>query len=423
MIRIAIVGGGVAGLASAYLLSGKAEITLYEQGSKLGGHANTQIAKINGQEIETDTGFMVYNPDQYPNFIALLKRLEVESVDTKMTYSVEIPGEVAYMSQFPVGIFADLKNVFRPRYLLFLFEILRFKKVSRELLASNLVNRETSLSDYLLENKFSQDLYNWFLMPLLAAIWSCPDKKQIANFPAHSILVFLNNHKLLNNMQPTWKTIVGGSQKYVNKIEEYILAGGAKIFKSTPVESVLRTEGGVSVTSSQGTFEYDYVVMATHADITSQIIKDKSPEESAALACFSYSDNTTVLHSDPSFLPANSRTNAAWNYSVYKNNDQDGKIVFTYNMNTLQHIDKCNPVLVTLNSPIEIKEELIHGSFNYQHPIYNLKAIEGQALIKGLQAKNKILYAGAHLGYGFHEDGVVSAIEALKHIDVSAPWQ
>jgi uncharacterized protein len=423
MMKIAIIGSGVSGLTSAYLLAEKADVTLYEANSELGGHANTHTAIIDGKHIPVDTGFMVYNPERYPNFVELLKRLDVKSQDTEMTFSAYIPDEVTYVSYFPRGIFVDIKNLFRIRFLRFLLEIVRFRKISLKVLEDKSISNDVSLEDYFKKNNFSSDLYSWYLVPQLSAIWSCPDKNKIAQFPALSTLVFLNNHKLLSQFQPTWKTIVGGSVEYVTKIESYLSEKQVLIHKNTPVMKVTRTETGAIVESSVGQIQYDLVVFATHAKEAKEILSDKTPEEEAALSCFGYSKNTTVLHSDARLLPKNKKAWAAWNYAVHKENLTDEKIVFTYNMNILQHIDKKYPLYVTLNSPIEIEKKLVHGMFDYEHPVYNLDSLRGQKLVSELQGKNKILYTGAHLGFGFHEDGVVSAIDALSVINILPPWQ
>ena len=423
MMKIAIIGGGISGLTSAYLLAEKAQVTLYEAGSELGGHANTHTAIIDGKHIPVDTGFMVYNPEMYPNFVELLRRLDVKSQNTEMTFSADIAGEVSYMSSFPTGVFADIKNIFRPRYLRFLLEIVRFRKISLNALSNNLIDETTSLSEYFVKHNLSSDLYSWYLAPQLSAIWSCPDNKKIGEFPARSTLVFLNNHKLLNNIQPKWKTIVGGSIEYVTRMESYLSEKQVTINKNTPVKKVLRTKSGATVESSFGTSEYDLVIFATHAKDTREILADRTPEEDEALSCFSYSKNTTVLHSDIRLLSKNKKLWSAWNYAVHADKLAGDKIVFTYNMNILQDINKKYPLLVTLNSPIEIEKDLVHGIFNYEHPIYNLASLKGQHLINKLQGKNKILYTGAHLGFGFHEDGIVSAIDALSTINILPPWK
>ena len=340
-----------------------------------------------------------------------------------MTFSADIANEVSYMSRFPTGIFADVKNIFRPRYIRFLLEIVRFRKISLDALSNNLIDETLSLSEYFAKHNFSSDLYSWYLAPQLSAIWSCPDNKKIGEFPARSTLVFLNNHKLLNSTQPKWKTIVGGSVEYVSRMESYLSEKQVLIHKNTPVHEVTRNDSGSSVESSLGISQYDLVIFATHAKETRNILADRTLKEDEALSCFSYSKNTTILHSDIRLLSKNKRIWSAWNYSKNKETLAGEKIVFTYNMNILQHIDKKYPLLVTLNSPIEIEKNLVHGMFNYEHPVYNLNSLKGQGLIKELQGKNKVLYTGAHLGFGFHEDGVVSAIEALSVINILPPWQ
>ncbi len=420
-MKIAIIGSGVAGLTSAYLLAPQHDVVLYEKDTRIGGHAHTNIIKENGKKIAVDNGFMVFNPKQYPNFIALLKQLEVETTNTKMSFGVQIPKSVDFNGSFPNGIFAKRSNIFNLRYLKFLKEIVRFRKLAKAELQKNPQNTE-SLGQFLRKHNISTDLADWFLFPMLSAIWSMKETSKISDFPALATFTFLNNHRLLSNTQPQWKTIVGGSIQYVEKIRKSIEENNGKILLSQKIIAITRTEDGVSIKTDSGTRSYDYVLLATHADTSLKLLKDATTVEKAALGMFKFSKNQTVLHKDTSVLPKNKRLVGAWNYTQ-KSNLDGSRAVFTYSMNILQHIPNATPVLVTLNPTIKIPESMIYHTETYEHPEYTLKSLKGQELIQSIQGENHTLYAGAYLGYGFHEDGVFSAIKAVSKLGVHPTWQ
>jgi predicted NAD/FAD-binding protein len=256
---------------------------------------------------------------------------------------------------------------------------------------------------------------------MLSAIWSMKDTSKINDFPALATFTFLNNHRLLSNTQPQWKTIVGGSIKYVSKIQSFIEKNGAKILLNQSIKSVSRKKDGVYIKTDNGSRKYDYVVFGTHADTTLKLLEDASADEKTALKSFKFGKNTTVLHKDTSVLPKNKRLIGAWNY-VKKTSSGKTHAVFTYSMNILQQIPKSTPVLVTLNPTVKIKEADIYATEIYEHPEYTLQSVSGQQMIRQLQGKNRTLFTGAYLGYGFHEDGVTSAINAVKTLGVKPSW-
>ena len=414
-MKIAIVGSGVSGLVSAYLLSTKYEVTLFEKDSRLGGHSHTLFIKENGKEIAVDNGFMVYNPERYPNFVKLLEKLGVKSRKTQMTFGVNIPGEVIYRGDFPIGLFAKKSNLFTLRFLKFIFEVAKFRKIAKDFLKEK-GNEEITLGQFIKKHKFSSDLTNWFLFPMLSAIWSIERFEKVGDFPALSTFVFLNNHKLLNHWQPSWRTIVGGSIQYVEKIKKALGKNGAKIILNTNIKQITRKKDLVEIITQDGKMSFDYVVFATHADTTAQLINDINKEEKEALGMFSYSKNKTVLHKDSSFVPENKGLLAAWNYN--QEGISKSKASFTYCMNILQHIPKSTPVFVTLNPNKEIDKNKIYAVEDYEHLIFNHKTLEGQFHLALLQGQRRTFYVGAHLGYGFHEDGVVSAFNIARKLEV-----
>ena len=416
-MKIAIIGGGISGLCAAYIASPEHDITLYERNNRLGGHAHTiSVSQNEGPPLMVDNGFMVFNPDQYPNFLALLERLQVATVPTTMSFSVDIANTVAFKSTFPGGTFAKLSNSINPRYLRFIAEIVRFQRVAKRELKNG--PTEGTVGQFLSAHKFSPQLGEWFLYPMLSAIWSVQSAATIESFPLTATLEFMRNHKLLDIRQPQWRTISGGSIEYVKQIEAFIKQHGGNIRLDAPVKEVVRTKTHVTVRTSDSTQSYDYVLMATHADVSKKLIGDLSKQEEVALGAFSYSRNSTVLHSDTSVLPDNRRLVAAWNYRT----SHVGKpATFTYNMNLLQHISE-RPMLITLNSDQPINPSLTHHHEEYAHPQYNLASVNAQRQLSSLQATRRTLFAGAHMGYGFHEDGVNSAMNALQSIGITAPW-
>ncbi len=421
-MKIAIIGSGVSGLTSAYLLSSQHEVTLFEKSDRIGGHAHTIIVEENGNKIAVDNGFMVYNPDRYPNFVKLLEQLNIKSMDTTMSFGLTIPGEISYSSDIPGGLFAVRSNLTNPRFIMFLYNVARFRKKAKYSLARNPKTKET-LRHFLETNNFDADVANWFLYPTLSAIWSIKEVKKVGDFPAMSTFRFLDNHKLLNNTQPRWKTIKGGSIEYVSQIRESIEKQGGKILTKANIKGIKRSQNYVDIIINGKPNRFDKVLFATHANVTKSLISDLSTEEKYALEKFSYSNNTTVLHKDTSMIPKNRRLLAAWNYTQKTDPDtKTSKTSFTYCMNILQHISHDTPIFVTLNPQVPINKKKIYAVEQYSHPQYNPASLEGQTAIKRLQGSRNTFYAGAHLGYGFHEDGVVSAINVAKILNVTPPW-
>lgn len=422
-MKIAVVGSGVSGLVSAYLASKHHEVTIYEKANRLGGHAHTITVNEDGKEIKVDNGFMVFNPDRYPNFVALLGELGVASQETQMSFGVTIPGEITYSGRFPNGLFADRSNIFNIRYIKFLLEILKFSRAAKRTLAKG-NDDQSNLDQFLTQNNLSQDLANWYLFPMLSAIWSIKETSKVGDFPALSTFAFLNNHKLLDLTQPVWRTIINGSSEYVSKIENQLRNNGTTIVLNSNISSIKRSEDTVEIIANDITSTYDYVIMATHADTTIGLLSDLGEDERKALGKFKFSDNKVVLHNDTRLVPQNRRVLSAWNYTkVDVPGDPEQRSVFTYCMNILQHIDMSTPMLVTLNPHFEIDQDKTYSVEEYSHPQYNLDSIEGQKEIKLLQSKRRTLYVGAYLGYGFHEDGVESAIKAVKYLGIEPSWQ
>lgn len=419
-MRIAIIGSGVSGLAAAYIAAPHAQLTIYEADDRLGGHAHTHTIQHGEKTIRVDSGFMVCNPPQYPQFMALLKELGISPTPTEMQFSVEISGVISYSSKMFSGVFAEWRNLFRPSFYKFLYEILRFQRLARKMLSDNENTFVTeSLGDFLTRNSFSTKFNEWHLLPMLGAIWSSPTK-EIFSFPALSTFKFLNNHQLLSTFsKPHWHTIQGGSDTYVQRIENFLSTRKTTIHLSTPVRSITRSKKDVTITTDSGSETFDYCILATHADTALKLLADATPTEKDILGAFSYANNRAVLHSDQSMMPQNKRAWASWNYFA---GSSTSDICVTYNMNTLQHIDTRYPVYVTLNSPREIPKEKVFADIHYTHPHFSVASYAAQQRVNEIQNQHRTLYCGAHWGYGFHEDGVVSAINALKSLTIHPTW-
>lgn len=418
-MKIAIIGSGVSGLTSAYLLAPHHDVTVYEKADRIGGHAHTIAIKEGQKEIAVDNGFMVFNPERYPNFVKLIDELGVESIETSMSFGLDIPDQISYNSSIPFGLFANKSNLHNLRFLKFLYNVTRFRKIARQTLANDPQSTAT-LGEFMTSNDFDKDVANWFLFPTLAAIWSIKDVEKVADFPAIATFRFLDNHKLLNTFQPKWRTIKGGSREYVKKMEKIIVSNGGNIVTKANISSILRRKNTIEITVSNRRQNFERIIFATHADVTKTLLTDITKAEKRALENFSYTNNVTVLHKDTSVISSNRRLLAAWNYTQrYNQATSKLETCFSYCMNILQHIPHETPVFVTLNPTMPIDDAKIYAIEEYSHPQYNLKSLAGQSAISKLQGKRNTFYTGAHLGYGFHEDGVVSAINVVEKLNAT----
>ncbi len=424
-MKIAVVGSGISGLSAAWLLSKEHEVVLFEKDGELGGHAHTVLVPTGKGEIAVDTGFMVFNPPQYPNLVNFFKILGVGSVATSMRFSLSMhDGGFEWNSDMPGGIFVDKRNFFRPSFWFFLFGILRFNKIARRELVTGISENET-LEEFLVRHHVSETVRTKYIYPLAGAIWSTPVMGTKLS-PALAILAFLNNHHLLNVADSggfQWQTVVGGSKTYVKKVEQELQARGVDIRLNTPVEHVVRKEGGITVRAGGIDDVFDFVVMATHADLSLKLLVDADQTERDILSTFSYERNEVLLHGDISCMPHRRRAWAAWNYlGEMRGADGLEKVSLTYHMNELQHIDPSLPLFVTLNPHHDLDPKLIYGKFIYHHPIYTPASIKAQSNLSLIQNKRRTLFCGSYFGHGFHEDGITSAIDAVKYLDIKVPW-
>ena len=411
-MKIAIIGSGVSGLAAALALKDRHAVTLFEKDSRLGGHANTVTVQCSDGPVAVDTGFIVYNEENYPNLVGLLDSLGVETRLTDMSFACA-GGGVEWSSNFPRGVFAQKRNLVNPSFLWMLNDIRRFNDLARnDLLKADL--KDLSLGAYLKLRGFAEGFRERYLLPMGAAIWSTTEGR-IGDFPAESFLRFLQNHGLLQFTPPMWKTVAGGSRVYVEKIAALL---GDRVRINSPVTSVRRVAGGVLVEAGQGPELFDQVILACHSDQSLKLL-DADPEERAFLGAVRYSANKAVLHRDPALMPVRRQAWGSWNYIGDKQSSSTPYV--TYWMNNLQMLTTADPLFVTLNGP-RADPDLVIAEFDYDHPQFDTPALAAQRRIGRIQGRGGVWYAGAWLGYGFHEDGITSGLKVALELGGQVPW-
>ncbi len=419
-MRIAVVGSGIAGLSAAWLLDPYHRVTLIEAHPRLGGHSHTVDAVVNGRRIPVDTGFIVYNERNYPNLTALFRHLGVATADSNMSFGFsQADGAFEYASVTWPALFAQRRRLADPRHYVLLLGIVRFNRRAADYLASGAA--DMPLGEWFVRHGVPRIVARRFVLPMAAAIWSAPIAN-VLRFSARSFLTFFDRHGLLTvTEQPQWRTVVGGSRNYVERMAKG-LRGDVR--RATPIRAVRRVEGGVVVTDAMGTDDrFDAVVMASHADETRPIIADRSAREDAVLARFPYQANRAVLHSDASLMPKRRRAWASWNFITGKSSDPAMPVSVTYWMNSLQNVDPAYPLFVSLNPLTEPDPDLVHARMDYAHPVFDTATVAAQAELASIQGGGGIWYAGAWCGYGFHEDGLASALAVARSgFGIDAPW-
>ena len=409
-MNIAIIGSGIAGNIIAHHLHKEHAITVFEANSHIGGHTHTHDIELMGKNYAVDTGFIVFNDRTYPHFIEMLDAQKVAWQPSQMSFSVrnEQTG-LEYNGTTLNSLFAQRRNFFKPSFYGMIRDILRFNKQALALLESN---SEIKLGDYLTQNNYKPAFINNYIVPMGAAIWST-DAAQMLDFPARFLVRFFHHHGMLTvDNRPQWRTIAGGSARYVEKLTEDFKF---KIKLNTPVASVQRLKSSVNIKLRNGLEQsFDYVFFACHSDQALAILGgDASAQEREVLSAIPYQENTVYLHHDASLLPKRKLAWAAWNYHV--TSKPSDKVQVTYNMNILQNIQSPEPILVTLNHTDFINPAKVIKRLKYMHPVYTLAGVAAQARHAEISGPNLTAYAGAYWLNGFHEDGVASALSALQH--------
>jgi hypothetical protein len=413
MTRIAIIGSGISGIGAAWALRNTADVTVFEKDDRLGGHACTHTFLYDGQPMSVDLGFIVYNGLNYPNLTGLFEALEVRTEASDMSFAVSDPDGWTWAST-AAGLFAQKRNLLSPRFHRFWTTILRFNDVARSQLASGAV-MDTTLGAWLDRNGFDQSFRDNYILPMGAAIWSTPEDRML-DYPAISFFQFFDNHRLMHKERPQWRTVSGGSRNYVDKAAE-ALAGRVRL--NSAVARVHAFGDHVAVTTRSGATDvFDEVILACHSDEALELVERDYEEQAFFLRSVRYRPNTIYLHRDSALMPARKAAWASWNVLKQKKGD----ICLTYWMNRLQNLDPGRPVFITLNPEKAPDEELTFHSYCFDHPQFDTAAEAAVRSLKRIQGQNRLWFAGAWMGRGFHEDGLKSGLSAALSLGGSVPW-
>lgn len=426
-MKVAIIGSGISGLSAAHALRGRADVTLFEAGRYFGGHTHTvDITLSTPTGLVThgvDTGFLVFNERTYPHLIQLFEELGVATVKSDMSFSVQAPGalngrKLEWSGSSLDTVFAQRGNLLSPRFIRMLRDLLRFNALCTRIAGAN---QEAALmqplADFLALHRFSTEFRDWYFLPMLGCIWSCPTD-QMLQFPVATMIRFCHNHGLMQvSNRPQWWTVQGGARNYVEKITATI----ADKRLNTPVRRIERdpciAENGVRVITDGRTETFDKVILATHSDQSLALLQAPSRDERRALGAIRYQPNRAVLHTDTSVLPTRRKAWAAWNYErATSDATESSRVCLHYLINRLQPLPFEQPVVVSLNPVREISQAQILGEFEYDHPVFDLAAIHAQKHVPALQGQHHTYFAGAWMGYGFHEDGLKAGLGAARQL-------
>jgi len=414
--RIAVIGGGISGMAAAYLLSADHHVTLFEAEPRLGGHARTVVAGKRGDQ-PVDTGFIVFNHVNYPHLVGLFDRLGVPTVKSDMSFGASINGGAfEYGFRTFGGLVAQKRNIVNPRYIGMLRDILRFNREAERIAGDG----SMTIHEFLAALGAGAWFRDYYLLPLSGAIWSTPTQG-ILDFPARAMIQFFKNHALLGvTGQHQWYTVQGGSIEYVRRLQAALEAAGVDLRLGSPVSTVTRQGGMVQVRAFGAEAEvFDEVIFATHSDVTLRLLADASADETATLGAIRYQPNDVVLHSDARMMPKRRAAWASWAY-VEQSVPRPDRIDLTYWMNSLQPIPMDDPLFVTLNANAHIREDLIHDQITFHHPVYDLGALAAQDRIRATNGARSTWFCGAWMRNGFHEDGFASAVDVVDALRAGA---
>lgn len=421
MKKITVVGAGISGLSSAYLLSSQYEVTLYEKNAYIGGHSRTLKIDVESQDILVDTGFIVFNYHTYPHLTKLFERLNVPVKKSDMSFGVSIDNAwLEYGSKNLNTLFAQRGNVLKPKFLRLIRDILKFNKVSKQHIANDSLDDSVSLGEYLTTLKVSQWFKDYYILAMGGAIWSTP-LAQMYDFPAKTFIRFFQNHGLLETDAPVqWYTVDGGSQAYVMRLVQALKTQGVQF--GSGVTEVKRDDKGVTVVSKSGEHRYDAVVFACHSNEALDLLETPTLLEMNALSAIQYKPNQVILHCDESFMPQRRKAWSSWVYLSERQHDDSDHVSLTYWMNNLQGLPTQVPILVTLNPSKMPAEDKIFNHHVFEHPQFDDKALKAQQQLQAMQGDNRTYFCGAYLRYGFHEDGIHSAVQVAEKLGCKTPW-
>ena len=414
-MKIAVIGSGIAGLAAAWLLRRDHDVVVFEKNARLGGHTNTQYVDDPAGPLAIDTGFIVHNDRNYPRLLALFDLLGIKTQPSDMSFSASInAGAVEYAGD---ALFAQPSNLVSPSHWRMLSDIVRFNRLGKDALATNSCQGQ-SLGAWLDQHRFSEAFVWRYLLPMAVSVWSRPSQS-VRDFSAPALLEFFNNHGLLDlKNRPNWRTVVGGTTRYVERIESDL---ARSIHTNRAIRSVRRRPDGVALTDRGGhEMVFEGVVFASHADETLKMLEDPDAAEIALLGAFQYRANQAFLHSDVRLMPKRRRAWASWNY-LTQQADEACEVSISYWMNRLQRLDAQKEYLVTLNPLVEPHPSEVHYQTEYTHPVFNQATRKAQASMGHLQGHRNCWYCGAWMGYGFHEDGLGAAVEVVSSLGVELP--
>ena len=419
-MRVAIVGTGISGLAAAWLLDQRHDIMVYEAAPRPGGHANTIAVPSQGRDLPVDTGFQVYNERNYPNLTQLFARLGVPTQPSEMSFAVSIDdGRLEYAGSSLRTLFAQKRNLLRPGFHRMWSDILRFNAEAVDFLR-NRGSGDLTLGEFLAEKRYGAEFCRHYLLPMGAAIWSATLDGMCA-FPARNFVQFFANHGLLSMAdRPEWRTVTGGAGVYVESLSRSF---APRLRLGCPVRAVRRLGRGLEVIDGRGgRRQFDQVVLACHADQALALIEAPTSAERAILGAFRYQGNRAVLHRDPALMPRRRAVWSSWNYLARTGGRADGAVSVTYWLNRLQNIDRRCLLLASLNPLREPAPGTILAEFHYEHPQYDARVVAAQARLGEIQGQAGLWFAGAHWGYGFHEDGLRSGLQVAAALGVPPPW-
>lgn len=418
--KIAIIGSGISGSASAWLLRNHYDVVLYEKNHIPGGHTATVDIDYDGTPISVDTGFIVYNEGNYPHLTALFDHLNIQTHESNMSFSFSLDkGKFEWGGQKWRMVFGQKSNIFKPHFWLMLREVLRFNALClKDRDAGHMDDK--SIGDYLDWRGFSSVFQDHYLIPIAAAIWSS-SAQQMREFSARHFVNFFENHRLIHRQGQFWRTVTGGSRNYLNRLHQDL---EGKVRLGCGVCSVQRVEGKCVLLDDTGQREvYDHVIFACHTDQALEILNKPTDSETHILSAIPYSANKVYLHRDPSLMPKRKSVWAAWNYLSASDDQTDASVAVSYWMNRLQAIDRSKPIFVTLNPTKRPDPALTFGEYSYDHPQFSQKSVKAHQILQGIQGHHNTWFAGAWTGNGFHEDGLLSAVNIVNALGVKAPWQ
>lgn len=414
-MKVAVIGSGISGLGAAWALRNTADVALYEADGRLGGHSNTATVDYGGASIDVDTGFIVYNELVYRNLTPFFDHLGVVTEKSDMSLSVCSGPTLEWSSDVPTGVFAWKRSLLDADHWAMLRDMARFNARAQADNGSPDLEHMT-LRDYIARTGVGRAVVERYIVPMGAAIWSTPHEEML-DYPAASFVRFFNNHRLLHAQRPIWRTVTGGSKRYVARIAADL---GPRVRLATPVVAVEPGARGVTVRDANGGADrFDHVILACHSDDALRLIAGPTAEEADLLGAIRYGDNEAVLHRDASLMPSRRAAWASWNVAQAR---PGAPVTLTYWMNRLQNLDRARPLFVTLNPQIQPAQDAVFARYAYRHPLFTRAAMAAQRLLPSIQGVRGLWFAGAWCGYGFHEDGLASGLRVALRLGGQVPW-